>query len=130
MKRSEVLQAAGKAVADRGLNYGNPEDNFLRIARLWNAHLLNRNLLKFSYGVTEADVAIMLGQVKDARLANDPTHADSWIDKAGYAACGGEVSFATDAVAKYMEGECARRSTADGGRPYRSAEACRPGRHA
>lgn len=92
MQRAEVLSSAQQAVADRGLNYGAPEDNFERIMRLWNAHLRNRGLLAHSYGVCEGDVAIMLGLVKDARLANDMTHADSWIDKAGYAACGGEVS--------------------------------------
>jgi hypothetical protein len=30
--------------------------------------------------------------VKIARLANSPDHMDSWIDIAGYAACGGEIA--------------------------------------
>lgn len=94
MQRADVLSAASDAVRDRGLNYGNPEDNFARIARLWNAHLINRGYVSGVVGT--GDVAIMLGLVKDARLANDMTHADSWIDKAGYAACGGEVSKSAD----------------------------------
>lgn len=92
MRRAEVLNAAAQAVADRGLNYGSPEDNFLRIARLWNAHLRNKGLLAYSYGVDETDVALMLAAVKMARLANDASHADSWIDIAGYAACGAECA--------------------------------------
>lgn len=30
--------------------------------------------------------------LKIARLANNPEHMDSWVDLAGYAACGGEIS--------------------------------------
>lgn len=97
MQRAAVLEAASAAVADRGLNYGKPEDNFARIARLWNAHLVNRGLIPFAdYGLAPADVALMLGNVKQARLANDSSHADSWIDLAGYAACGAEVSRAAN----------------------------------
>lgn len=88
MKRADVLSAAGKAVADRGLNYGQPEDNFERIARRWNVHLQNRG----TRALTGADVAVMMVDVKLARLENDPTHADSWIDIAGYAACGSECA--------------------------------------
>jgi hypothetical protein len=88
MKRADVLSAAGKAVADRGINYGQPEDNFARIARRWNAHLQNVGRSQ----LTATDVAIMMADVKLARLENDPTHADSWIDLAGYAACGSECA--------------------------------------
>jgi hypothetical protein len=34
----------------------------------------------------------MLDLMKTARLQNMPSHADSWIDKAGYAACGAETA--------------------------------------
>lgn len=98
-KRAEILDAAKQAVADRGLNYGKPEDNFLRIALLWNAHLVNSGLLDHTVlqngtGIEASDVAIMLALVKIARLENDPAHQDSWVDIAGYAACGGEISVA------------------------------------
>lgn len=86
--RTAVLNGAGQAVADRGLNYGKPEDNFGRIAALWRSHLGNREACE----ITAVDVAIMLALVKVARLGNDPTHKDSWVDLAGYAACGGEVA--------------------------------------
>lgn len=92
MQRAEVLKAAGEAVVDRGLNYGQPEDNFANIARMWNAHLVNRGLLKYPAGIEPFDVALMMANVKQVRIACDPNHADSWIDFTGYGACGGEVA--------------------------------------
>lgn len=89
MKKAEVLYAAVKAVGDRGLNYGTPEDNFNRIARLWNAHLDNRS---HRSELDASDVAMMMALMKIARLENDETHLDSWIDLAGYAACGGDLT--------------------------------------
>jgi hypothetical protein len=61
----------------------------LAAARRWNAHLENTGMPDFK--LTAVDVAMMLIDVKLARLENDPAHADSWIDVAGYAACGAEV---------------------------------------
>lgn len=92
VKRGEVLQAASAAVSDRGVNYGPPFEHCARVARLWNAHLHNRGLLAHTYGVSEADVAQMLGLMKHARLASDQTHMDSWVDIAGYGAIGAEVA--------------------------------------
>jgi hypothetical protein len=90
-KRS-VLEATMAAVADRGLNYGKPEANFERIARLWNVHMLNRFGPSAYNGLTAADVAQMMVLMKVARLENQPKHLDSWVDIAGYAACGGEIT--------------------------------------
>jgi len=84
MNRNECLDGARSAVSERGISYGKAEDNFALIARMWSAWL--------GVPVTAVDVAIMMGHVKDARLKNTPDHADSWIDKAGYAACGAEVA--------------------------------------
>lgn len=94
--RQQTLDTAKAAVADRGVNYGSPEDNFTRIAALWSTHLTNRREDPVST-ITPADVAIMLAMVKIARLQNDPTHQDSWVDIAGYAACGAEVAAKKDA---------------------------------
>jgi hypothetical protein len=90
MSRTDILTAATEAVKRRNLNYGNPEDNFARIAVLWNAWLSIRK--EPVSPLTAVDVAIMLGDVKKARLANDSTHEDSWVDLAGYAACGAECA--------------------------------------
>jgi len=87
MNREGALSAAKMAVSDRPNQYGSPEDNFDRIAALWNAHLgLEMNRL------TASDVAALMALLKIARIRHDPQHADSWIDLAGYAACGAEVS--------------------------------------
>lgn len=96
--RKQVLRSADQAVnGSRDVAYGSPETNFKRIARLWNAHLLNRYENYQGHGsatvqLDEGDVAIFLGLVKDGRLAGNMSHMDSWIDKAGYAACGAEVT--------------------------------------
>ena len=90
--KSSLLNAAMETVAGRGKSYGRPEDNFARIALHWDTFLTNR------YGSTPAltpgDVAIMMALMKIARLENDPKHADSWVDLAGYAACGAEIETA------------------------------------
>src|SRR5512139_1226816 len=92
--KREVLETAIRAVGDRGLNYGKAEDNFDRIARLWNAHLVNIGLVRVPEEalLTAADVAMMCALLKIARLENMPEHQDSWVDLAGYAACGGEIT--------------------------------------
>lgn len=95
MNMKELLEAAIQTVADRGEPYGGVEDNFGRIARYWNAHLVATGIT----GPNEPgdgplgpdDVAMMMILMKLARLVNAPDHADSWIDIAGYAACGGSM---------------------------------------
>ena len=93
MNRTDVLVAAQVAVRQRNKKYGEPEDNFDRIALLWNAYLLARR--EPSEELNSVDVAIMCGLIKVARLANDPGHLDSWVDLAGYAACGAECAGGT-----------------------------------
>lgn len=84
------LEMAQDAVADRGLNYGSPEDNFGRIATLWNAYIRCR-YPDVELTLDAHDVALMMNQMKVARLSNSPAHDDSWVDVAGYAACGGNL---------------------------------------
>jgi hypothetical protein len=91
--RTKVLQLADKAVnGERQLNYGSPESNFHTIASLWEVYRDHRPNGDAPF--TPADVAIMLALVKIARLTTTPNHFDSWVDIAGYAACGAEVSHA------------------------------------
>lgn len=84
-QRFVTLSAAIDAVSERGSSYGSVEDNFNRIAGLWSV-LLEKE-------VTAAQVALCLAALKMARLVETPNHYDSWVDLAGYAACGGEVTF-------------------------------------
>ncbi len=93
--RQQTLDTAAEAVnKNRNANYGEPEDNFARIARLWNVHLINRGIIPDATGpvLTLADVAMMQALLKIARLSETEDHFDSWADLAGYAACGAEVS--------------------------------------
>lgn len=89
MTREEILQAAKKCVCgDREQDYGRPEDNFQRIAVLWNAYC---GLTGMINGFEPKDVAIMMALVKIARIASGRFKADSYIDACGYMACGAEI---------------------------------------
>ena len=68
--------------------YGSPEDNFKVIADLWNAYMKKRASRRGSSELSPTDVACMMVLMKVARLAETPEHRDSWVDIAGYAACG------------------------------------------
>lgn len=82
--RYDILDAAYDAVTQRLEHYGKPEDNFAIIAEYWST---------FTGIDLEAwQVAVMLVLLKIARTHTDHTHIDSWVDMAGYAACGGEVA--------------------------------------
>lgn len=83
--RKAILDDAEKCVcADRLFQYGPPEDSFAKLAKLWEAFLGLE-----SGEITAHDVAAMLALLKIARIANNAGHRDSWVDLAGYAACGG-----------------------------------------
>lgn len=86
MKRADILATASEYVTkDRAATHGDAEDNFRRIAELWNAYLGVDD-------ITSIDVAVMLALLKVARIRSNPKNADNWIDIAGYAACGGEIA--------------------------------------
>ena len=85
MNRSEILDAARQAVTvDRAATHGDVEDNFRAVAGVWSARL--------GVPVSPAQVAIMLIDLKICRAWENPAYEDHWVDMAGYAACGGEVS--------------------------------------
>lgn len=84
MKRSEVLDKAKHEVTgQRLLDYGSPENNFSMIADMWGTYL--------DTDIAPADVAAMMILLKVARIGNGGGTGDSWVDIAGYAACGGEI---------------------------------------
>lgn len=83
-ERENALSDALKAVCgDRDKQYGTPEDNFRRIAGLWTMYL--------GKGIEPKDVANMMILLKVARTQSGVQQRDSWVDIAGYAACGVEV---------------------------------------
>ena len=86
--RQQIIDKMTAAVmSDRNRAYGEPEGNFGNIAAYWNTHLEARK----QGPLTPLDVAIMMKLMKVARLSTNPTHVDSWVDSAGYAACGGGI---------------------------------------
>lgn len=84
--RHTLLQEAiSITTRDRNATYGGPESSFSRIAAFWSAYL--------EVTVSASDVAAMMALLKIARIAgakNNGPHKDSWLDLAGYAACGWE----------------------------------------
>lgn len=92
MNRTELLETAKNIVnGARQNNYGSPENCFQAIADFWNMYSINRKSCLHS----PKDVAVMMILMKIARLCNDINHEDSWVDIAGYAANGVEVSGST-----------------------------------
>jgi len=85
MKREYVLKSAQSLIAgERHEEYGNALDNFERICAGWE--------VIFGCEVKPYQVALAMDWVKTSRLVQTPDSHDGWIDKAGYAALGGEVS--------------------------------------
>lgn len=79
-----LVEAARIISGDRDIQYGKPEDNFLRIAKIWSVIL--------GIEINQEDVAMMMVGLKVARYANkNGFQDDTWVDIAGYAACGYEV---------------------------------------
>lgn len=84
MTRRECLETAEHMVnGDREHDYGTPEDNFKTIAGLWSAYLGKE--------ISSLDVAMLMALMKIARIKAG-TKPDSFIDLAGYAACGAEIA--------------------------------------
>lgn len=85
MKRKEVLSLAEQCVnGKREQDYGSPEDNFRTIADMWTVYK--------GVSFTTVDVAMMMSLLKIARIKNGGGTGDSFVDLAGYAACGGELA--------------------------------------
>ncbi len=80
MKKKNILEEAMELTSkDRQQAYGDPKDNFHRIAMLWGAYK--------TVSFTPSDVAMMMLLVKVARHAHKPKR-DNLVDIAGYARTG------------------------------------------
>lgn len=93
-RREEVLEGATLAVMkQRNNTYGPPTQDFSRTAGI---------LRSLGFAVVDAagevapieahHVAMIQAAVKLSRLMWSPDHRDSWVDLAGYAACGFECA--------------------------------------
>lgn len=87
--RTHILQEVDSIInGDRARDYGKVEENFENIAQLWSAYLACRGVF---INLNPLDTALMMDLVKTARIATNPLHRDSWIDKIGYSACGAGI---------------------------------------
>ena len=82
--RELVLDEAKRlTMGDRNKTYGDPVDNMNHIAKLWSQTFGDDPWRKPFKG---SEVAIMMAQVKIARLRTSPTHMDNYVDAAAYIA--------------------------------------------
>ncbi len=82
--REQTLNEAKKCIlGDREQDYGSPEDNFTTIAKFWSDYL--------DKDISAQQVADMMILMKVSRIKNGGGTGDSYVDIAGYAACGNEL---------------------------------------
>jgi hypothetical protein len=91
MTRDELLIRAAELVSgDRQAQYGDAEVMAKRIAKRWG-HYVGE--------LSPMGVMVMMAEMKMARIENDPSHADSWVDVLGYLALAGEMALSGRATA-------------------------------
>lgn len=82
--REQTLDAAKRCViGDREQDYGTPESNFATIASFRSDYL--------DMNISAQQVADMMILMKISRIKNGGGTGDSYVDIAGYAACGNEI---------------------------------------
>lgn len=85
-----LFDAKHAVTGAREAAYGGPEQSFTLIADLWTTYLASRPG-DAGAAIQPHDVAVLLALLKIARLCSSGgRHYDSWVDLAGYAACGSE----------------------------------------
>lgn len=99
--RAELLNEAREIVTkDRNKSYGEPDEDFQRIAAIASAmgFRVLKTVQREDGDTSEfvplvgSDVSRFMIALKLSRLAWMPMHHDSWLDIAGYAACGYETA--------------------------------------
>jgi hypothetical protein len=78
MKATEALINAIDIMQDRGKLYGHPKINFARQSQRFSSLL--------SYPITDAQAALLMVEVKLARITESPGHFDSYLDALCYLA--------------------------------------------
>ena len=102
--REQVLRNAKECVCgQRQQDYGTPENNFALIASLWSVYLGKE--------VSAKDVAMLMALMKIARIKSGSGTLDSFVDLAGYAACGAEVN--AELQARLVGKSCAKNPFAE-----------------
>jgi len=89
MNRKEILKKASDLTStERDAEYGSWYRNACDVGVVWGIILRSKDY-KMPPPSPE-QVALMMDAVKTVRLAHNPDHEDSWVDKCGYSALGGE----------------------------------------
>lgn len=89
--RGAILADARTCVCGhRVTDYGKPENSFGTIAEFWTTYL--RGAHPEVPDITAEDVTMMMALLKIARISSGTGTRDSFVDLAGYAACGGELA--------------------------------------
>lgn len=89
IERGTVLDDAKRVInGERQDQYGNPENNFARIARFWSAWT--------GHHISPHDVAVMMCLLKIARMQGGAPTRDSYTDLCGYAALAADLQEESD----------------------------------
>lgn len=82
---ARMLHEAAQIVSvDRQADHGEAERSFDTISQFWSTYLGHR--------VEPVQVAMMMALLKIARQQQNPGHHDNYLDLAGYAGLGAELS--------------------------------------
>ena len=93
LQPSAILAEANVTITGaREEEYGDKIVSFKRIATIWSAIL--------DVEVLPHQVALCMAGLKISRAAGNPTHHDSWVDIAGYAAIGATLAVHEDETKK------------------------------
>ena len=84
---NEWLESAGNTLFDRGIEYGDPRHNLLRIFKISKALGIQLR--------DPSDLAIIAIATKLSRMVESPEREDSYLDLIGYAAILGRCRFST-----------------------------------
>ena len=87
VNRTSVLMTASDMVSkSRQQDHGDFANNAMMTAQYWNTHL---GLIDF---IKPSDVPIMLALLKIARIHENQSHIDNYVDICGYSALAAEMS--------------------------------------
>ena len=84
---SDWINDAGDTLFDRGVEYGDPRHNFLRIFKICQALGIQLR--------DPSDLALIAIATKLSRMVESPEREDSYLDLIGYAAILGRLRFST-----------------------------------
>lgn len=89
-RKALLDEATALVTGDRNAQYGDPLQDFKRSAAILNAMGYQNTLNGGTRSLTGHDIALIVAAIKMSRIAWAPWKRDSWVDLAGYAACGWE----------------------------------------